>query len=110
MKIVPAIKRSMTEKMTKAWRIRPEHPPVHEDEGEGEDHHRQAVEEVGQTRRVLEGVGGVHAVEAAAVRPEHLHRLEGGDRADDDGLLVRLALVRRPHGRGLEGGDAIGAL
>ena len=42
--------------------------------------------------------------------PSILIGLEGCDRADDDGLLFRLALVVVPHGARLQGRDLVRAL
>ena len=54
------------------------------------DHQQQEdLEQVGQRVRVLERVGGVGVVEAAAVGAELLDRLLAGDRAAGDGLRRR---------------------
>jgi len=45
--MTPAMSVSMTEKMTTACFIRLSMRPKHEHEGEGEDHHREGVEEIG---------------------------------------------------------------
>ena len=67
-----------------------EHPPVHQHQRKREEHHRHAGDEVRQRRRVLERVRVVHAVEAAAVGAELLHRHEDRQRTDHDRLLLRL--------------------
>ena len=51
----------------------------------------------------------VHAVEAAAVGAQHLDRDDGRDRADDDRLRLRLALVVKAHRPGLERSRDLGA-
>ena len=86
-----------------------EHAPVHQHQRERKNHHRQRGEEVRRRRRVLQRMGGVHAVEAAAVGAEHLDRDDGRDRADDDRLRLRLALVVKAHRARLEGGRDLGA-
>ena len=87
----------------------PEHPPVHQHQREREQHHRQRGEEVGRRGRVLERMGGVHAVEAAPVRAEHLDRDDRGHRADHNRLGLRLALVVEAHRARLEGGGYLRA-
>ncbi len=65
-------------------------------QGAGDQQDQQDLQEVGERGRVFKGVGRVGVEEAAAVGPQLLDRLLGGDRPHGDGdLLDRHALGDR---------------
>ena len=69
-----------------------------EDDGDRDHQHLPDLDEVRQRRRVLEGMGGIHVEEAAAIGAELLDRDLAGDRPERDGLLG--TLERRGVDRG----------
>ena len=84
-----------------------EHSAIHQDQRHRKQHHRDAFQKVGQRGRILEGMGGVCTVEAAAVGTELLHRDEGRQGAQDNGLLFGLATIGTAHCRGFDRGDEL---
>ena len=87
-----------------------EHAPVHQHQRKRKQHHRQRGEEVRGRGRVLKRMGGVHAVESAAIGAQHLDRNDRRDGADDDRLRLGLPLVVEAHGARLERRRHLGAV